>query len=397
VPRVVQEAAAVATNAMNVRHLNCWLGVAVLSAMVSTGVVAQVLPEDRADALYHSYDGGGISITGPSLLLRKKVTKNISVAANYYVDSISSASIDVLTRASEYSEERTEYSLGVDYLLGETIISAGYGTSDENDFEAQSAWFGVSQDVFGGLTTVNLGYLRGWDTVTRSDDPLFSPEDVDRRGYRIGISQVLTKNLVTTFDFEGITDEGFLNNPYREVRYEAPGEPGGAAWELERYPNTRTSSAVSIGGRYFLAPRSAVYGSGRYFTDTWDIDAWNVTVGYVRPFKTEWLFDISYRYYTQTAAEFYSDLFAGENFQNFLARDKELSTFSSHSLKLDATYKFPVQFWDLLEKGTLNLSYNHIMFEYDDFRNALEGDVAGTEPFYDFSADVIQFYVSFWF
>ncbi len=42
------------------------------AAMLASVAVAQVLPEDRADALYHSYDGGGVKITGPSILLRKK-------------------------------------------------------------------------------------------------------------------------------------------------------------------------------------------------------------------------------------------------------------------------------------------------------------------------------------
>ena len=73
---------------------------------------AQVLPEDRADALYHSYDGGGVEITGPSILFRKKIGSKFSGYANYYVDSISSASIDVETYASPYSEERTEVSVG---------------------------------------------------------------------------------------------------------------------------------------------------------------------------------------------------------------------------------------------------------------------------------------------
>ena len=93
--------------------------------------VAQVLPEDRADALYHSYDGDGVEITGPSILVRKKLTADFSAYANYYVDSISSASIDVETRASAYSEDRTEWSLGGDYLLGDTILSAGYTRSEE--------------------------------------------------------------------------------------------------------------------------------------------------------------------------------------------------------------------------------------------------------------------------
>ncbi|MDJ0806416.1 MAG: hypothetical protein QNJ78_06230, partial [Gammaproteobacteria bacterium] len=65
-----------------------------------------VLPEDRADLMYHVYDGGGVEVTGPSILVRKSVGESVSISGNYYVDSISSASIDVITSASPYQEER---------------------------------------------------------------------------------------------------------------------------------------------------------------------------------------------------------------------------------------------------------------------------------------------------
>ena len=63
---------------------------------------AAVLPDDRADVLYHRYEGGGVTVDGPSLLVRKKFAEKYSVSANYYVDMVSSASIDVLTTASPY-------------------------------------------------------------------------------------------------------------------------------------------------------------------------------------------------------------------------------------------------------------------------------------------------------
>ena len=66
---------------------------------------AAVLPDDRADALYHRYEGGGVTVDGPSLLVRKKFGEKYSVAANYYMDIVSSASIDVLTQASPYKED----------------------------------------------------------------------------------------------------------------------------------------------------------------------------------------------------------------------------------------------------------------------------------------------------
>ena len=48
-----------------------------------------VLPDDRADLLYHCYDGGGVTIDGPSLLVRKKFAEKYAVNASYYVDMVS--------------------------------------------------------------------------------------------------------------------------------------------------------------------------------------------------------------------------------------------------------------------------------------------------------------------
>ncbi|TPW12822.1 MAG: hypothetical protein FD130_1692, partial [Halothiobacillaceae bacterium] len=130
------------------------LPTAVIALFFCWPLAAAILPEDRADLLYHLYDGGGIQISGPSLLVRKQLGESTSFAGNYYVDSISSASIDVVTSASQYKEERTEKSLSVDYLHENSTLSAGYTISDENDYNADTVHLGVSQTVFGELTTL---------------------------------------------------------------------------------------------------------------------------------------------------------------------------------------------------------------------------------------------------
>ena len=68
-------------------------------------------------------------------------------------------------------------------------------------------------------------------------------DEVQRQQYRLGLSQILTKNLLLGLSFETITDEGFLNNPYRQVRYVDPTTPQGYSYEREIYPRTRTSDA----------------------------------------------------------------------------------------------------------------------------------------------------------
>ena len=110
------------------------------------------------------------------------------------------------------------------------------------------------------------------------------------------------------------------------------------------------------------------------------------------------MIDAKFRVYSQTNADFYSDLFPSSGYQNFMARDKELSTFASQALRLGASYDIVRGGWRFVERGTVNVVYDHIMFEYEDFRD-LRNETAplGQEPLYTFDADVFQIFVSFWF
>jgi hypothetical protein len=383
-----------------------WSTVVAAAMAMPLASSAGVLPDDRADALYHRYEGGGVTIQGPSVLVRKKLAEKYAVSANYYQDMITSASIDVeVSGASEYKEERDQYSLGFEYLRGKTTYNLGYSNSEENDYEANTASFGISQDLFGDLTTISMGFSRGSDTVRNSTDPSFEA-DIDRWSYRVGVSQILTKSMIASLNMEVITDEGFLNNPYRSYRYISPSDANSFVLEREIYPRTRTSNAVALNTRYFLPYRAAVYGGYRFFTDTWGIRADTFELGYVHPIKQQWTLEARVRYYQQNNADFYSDLFNRANQQNFLARDKELSTFNSVAFRVGASYEFAQSGWRFVKKGSLNLFYDRIEFQYDDFRDArfsrrLSTDPnfrpAGTEPLYEFGANVIQAFVSIWF
>src|SRR3954469_8364420 len=129
---------------------------------------AAVLPEDRADLLYFRYDGGGVTINGPSMLVRKSIGEHVSVQANYYIDMVSSASVDVETSASPYEDERTQSSLSADFLLGKSTYSIGYVNSDESDYQAKTLFMGVSHDMFGDLPPLSFNYKVGHNDVFRN-------------------------------------------------------------------------------------------------------------------------------------------------------------------------------------------------------------------------------------
>jgi hypothetical protein len=369
-----------------------------LLAIVGTAR-ASVLPEDRADVLYHLYTGGGVDIDGPSVLVRKKVGNSVSLVGNYYVDMVSSASIDVITTASPYTEERKQWSLGMDYLRGNTTMRVGFTSSEESDYDASTYNFSVSQDMFGDLTTLTLSYALGDDLVRKADDPTFE-KDLDKQIYGVGLTQILTKNLIATVNFETATDEGYLNNPYRSVRYVNASDPlgRGYSFEGELYPNTRTSNAVGVRARYFLPYRAAIEGEYRYFTDTWDLEGHTASLTYVHPWR-DFTFTGKFRYHDQTGAHFYSDLFPRAQATNFRGRDKELSPLTSYTFKLKASYAFlnEDQSWGFLKKGSITASVDMLSIDYHDFSDLTANAVIGEEPLYLLDANVFQLFFSFWY
>ena len=362
--------------------------------LLTASALAAVLPEDRLDVLRHAYDGGGMDIKGPSVLVRKSFADKVSVRANYYVDKVSAASIDVVTSASPYSEERTEKSVGIDYLAGKAIYSLSYGNSEESDFEANSVHFDMSQDFFGDLTTLSLGYSKGWDEVFRTGDNSFA-EEADRQHFRIGLSQVLTKNLIGSIGHELITDEGYLNNPYRSVRYLT--SPNSYSFEPERYPNTRTSEATAIRLSYYLPWRAGLHGEYRIYSDSWGVDANSWQLQLIQPIGQRWTVETRYRRYQQGDADFYADLFPFQDSQNFLARDKELSEFSSTVIGLGVGFQFSKPNWDTISKAGLHLWVDRFNFDYDNFRDIRVQTTPGTEPLYSFDATVTRLLFTLWY
>ena len=380
----------VAVTKLSIRSLLCLIFLGYCPLLMSA-----VLPDDKVETLYHSYSGGGVEVTGPSVLVRKKFLDDFSVSANYYVDMVSSASIDVVTSASAYSEERTQYLLGLDYLNNNSRFALNYVNSSESDYEANTASFKISQDFFSNLTNLAIGYSKGWDTVKKNGQSDFS-KDANRQNFRVDLTQVITKDFFMVLAVEAVTDEGFLNNPYRSVRYLDPTVVLGYSYQPELYPNTRTSSAVSISGRYFLPYQAVIRSEYRWYQDTWGIDAQNIELGYIQPYNDRLTLETNLRYYNQNQADFYADLFPFQNAQNFLARDKELSAFHSISLGLGANYHFPIHRLGF-DKGRLSLFYNYFKFNYKNFHDLRVVTTPGEEPLYQFDADVLRFTAVFLF
>ena len=111
-----------------------------------------------------------------------------------------------------------------------------------------------------------------------------------------------------------------------------------------------------------------------------------------------WTLDTHVRQYRQTHADFYSDLFPFADAQNFLARDRELASFRSLTMGIGATWEYHIARLSWLQKGTVNVRWDRLRINYDDFRDVrVLGVTPGTEPLYRLDANIIQGFFSIWF
>jgi hypothetical protein len=392
---------------MSHRHI---IARAVLTAalLLIRSTSADVLPDNRADVFYSKYSGGGMDITGYSETARAKITENFAIEENYFVDKVSGASIDVLSQASVIKDERKQKSGTLEYLHDKTTYTASYMSSVERDYISDTASFSLSQDMFGDLTTVTLGFADTHNKVGENNGTADVPNVAWlghslTRAYSGGLSQIVTKNFIAGVNLQVITDAGYLANPYRSIRYSVPASvnPKEYALASQVYPDTHTSTAVQVQGKYYLPYRAAVTALYRYYTDTWGVVGNTYELDYTHPIRNQWIFEGRVRYYKQGAASFYSDLFPFADSQNFTARDQNLAALDNTTIGAKVTYAFLPDGWKMFKRGTVTADVSRVRFNYLDFRDIKDFSVPqyapGDEPLYQFSATVYQLYLSMYF
>lgn len=342
------------------------------------------LPEERSEAMVHIYDGGGVRASGPALLVRKNIADKVSLSGNLYIDMVSNASIDVVTTASPYRETRTEFGLGLDHVVKDTLMHVGLTRSSEPDYRATTASLDISQEVFGGMTTISLGFGRGIDDVGRHGQNGYF-DHATHWQYRLGATQILSPRWLLSVNGEAMADDGFLGSPYRVAQVFGSAVP-------ERLPRTRSARAIKFRLLGDVsqpgAPRSAVHADYRYYRDTWAIQAHTVEAGYSRYLNDAWvggwakgmLADAFVRFNRQGNALFFSDNASAETL--YVTRNRQLSAFTSTSVgaKLSHAVTGTAARYDL----KLTAAYELVHFNYSHFTDLRTGQR------YSFNGHVLQ-------
>jgi len=84
-----------------------------------------------------------------------------------------------------------------------------------------------------------------------------------------------------------------------------------------------------------------------------------------------------------------------------VARDQNLAALDNTTVGAKVTYAFLPDGWKMFKRGTVTFDASRIRFNYLDFRNIKYYGVPqyppGSEPLYNFNANVFQVFVSVYF
>jgi hypothetical protein len=336
-----------------------------------------VLPEagraqDLGSALYIRTDSDHTTIVAPRARVQAPIAKATKLSFVYAADIWTSASIDIMTSASQrpVTEQRDELDVSADQEFEDVILTASYRYSTEPDYVSHGVSGGFSYDFADNNATLAMGLSASADTVGRAGDPQFS-RPVGTLGGRLSFTQVLGVGTVAQAMYELSRTSGYLASPYRFVPIGGDGfctsgvkNTGGIAplCLRENDPGERLRHAAALELRQALGSTWSLGAGYRFYIDDWSLSSHTIRA------ELAWLLDpdstlsFRYRFYTQGSAKFYRERYATP--QPYMTTDKELSSLSSNRFGLEADHT-----WHFRDdrKLTTTLSFAPILYSYRNF------------------------------
>jgi len=260
------------------------------------------------------YRDRNTSVIQPEADLSKELPSGTVIGAHYLLDSITSASVAAgAVRDQPFTELRHEAGLRLGQRFGRALVTASYSYSSESDYRAQTATLSTLVDLFQKNTTLGLTLSYGHNNVfaRASATNAIPVGGLDTVALILTWSQVLTQTLLFTLSYDfmvsgfGSLDNGYQANPYRPVNL--AGSP-----TREELPFQRQRNAFTLQLNWILpldsvrVPFIGVRPSYRLYIDDWGILSSTFDLRLSLPVDPV-EFRVTGRYYTQSAASFWSD------------------------------------------------------------------------------------------
>lgn len=258
---------------------------------------------------------------------------------------------------SGYSNKRGSANLTLGYQLDElTSHNLGLGYSYEIDFQSLSVSNSLSRDFNDKNTTLSAGLNLEFDAmepiggapVAMSDYALFEKEGRKNKQVQdllLGVSQIVNRRWITQLNWSQEHGKGYLNDPYKIISaLDSTGATVGYVYE--KRPDSRTRNSIYWGNKIAL-DNDTIDVSLRYMEDDWGVKSSTVDLRYRWAFENHSYLEPQYRYYQQTAADFYRlYLMQGDPLLAYASADARLGQFRATTVGLKWAF-YPSRYSEL--------------------------------------------------
>jgi hypothetical protein len=311
-------------------------------------------------------------------------TADIVSGASVAVVDAPAARVDAISSATVV-DTRHAFSGGVTLRDGNASVDVAYSHAFERDYLSNSFAVTARSELFDRNTGLEISYARAFDQVcdlAGKFDPVMKPRldssagcfsdgqtraarDLAIHTLQVGYDQAWTSHFTTQISALAQVLHGFQGNPYRAVRI-------GKTAAQEHEPNDRARYSLGAGARYWVTPLNGALGTQlRAYRDTWGIVSWSGEVSYDQTLWGALRLRARGRYYTQTAATFYSDDYVLEPRGQYFTGDRELSPMRSALVGLSATWSAPTddagEVWGVLSSFQVTLKGDVLKTYFPEF------------------------------
>lgn len=307
---------------------------------------------------YYRQDGNNSAVTGGigtekltdfantielKLIKQGKADKLHNFSLEMGIDHYTSASSDKIDpntiSSASYSDTRIYPAVGYSMTDNKKGLILGGTASFSTEFDYKSWGIGLniakfSKDKNTELALKLQGYFDTWTVIypvelRPGNGQQFSgkgnSDHKPRDSYSasLSLSQVINRRFQLALLVDGIYQQGLLATKYQRVYFTDNSE------RVEALPDKRTKFPFGLRASYFIGDKFILRAFYRYYSDDWGIKAHTLSLEV--PVKLGPFVSISpfYRYYVQTAADYFAPYGMHTIAEPFYSSDYDLSAFSS--------------------------------------------------------------------
>ncbi len=260
----------------------------------------------------------------------------------YVVPDADGDPIQVMTGAT-VEDSRTDVLATGRLYFDDARASLSGGGSFEKDTLSVNGGLSSEHHFNDNNTTLGGGVGFAYDRIEPVDTDRFPlrPKDENRSATTafLSLEQVLTATSVIQSSLTYRHNRGFLSDPYKRVL--VAGDP-----IADSRPDSRNQGAWLTRYRHhFKALGGSLHADYRFFLDDWEMTSHTLELAWYQDVWRTLQLVPSFRYYSQSQAEFYGPFFANMRSDGHYSSDYRLAPYGAMSAGLKATGEFDL--WSL--------------------------------------------------